>query len=97
MTNPRVPAGAASAVAELLGGSRAAGDEQAELVASLTSSVVVEVREVGTLGHTVRPISGVLARVARRSTLNHTTVYDSRTINYYYALNHCQVPAHNIN
>jgi len=95
MTNPRVPAGAASTVTKLLGGSRAAGDEEAELVASLTSSVVVDVREVGTLGHAVRPISRMLARVARRSTLNHTTVCDICTNNYYYALNHCQVPAHN--
>ena len=68
--DPQVPAGAASADAQQVPWPRAAGAEAAEVVARPASSVVVEVREVRTLGHAVRAVPGVLARVTRRRTLH---------------------------
>jgi len=73
--NPQVPAGPAAATARLPGGPRTAGAEATEVVARSTSfRVAVEVTEVGTLGHAVRAVPRVKARVARRRTLQHTNV-----------------------
>jgi len=70
MVDPEARAGSAAAIAQVTGRTRAAGDEETEVVAWLTTSVVVDVHEVRTVGHAVATVPGMPACVAIRRTLS---------------------------